>query len=174
MPVFVIAPLSLNEADAERVAVLRRTYDPHAAIVPPHVTLVFGLDDGLEERAVARVRSAAGSFSAMSLRFTRAAVTRDYENSAWYLFLMPREIPPSLAELHRRLNTGPLLETPDAGFDAHLSLGQFKERVLAEAVARDANDEGVNIVARIAALTVLRFDGSAVQSRVEVPLGGAV
>ena len=34
MPVFVIAPLTLNAADAERVAVLRRTYDPHAAIVP--------------------------------------------------------------------------------------------------------------------------------------------
>jgi hypothetical protein len=174
MPVFVIAPLTLQDADAKRIATLRDAYDPHAKIVPPHVTLVFALDDGLEERAVARVRSAAAAFSSIALRFTRATVTRDYENSAWYLFLMPREIPAGLVELHRRLNTAPLLEAPDVVFDAHLSLGRFKERVLADAVARDANAEGVNLTARIEALTVLRFDGAEVQSRVDVPLGGTV
>jgi hypothetical protein len=173
MPVFVIAPLTLKEADAAWVATCRRAHDPHTGIVPPHVTLVFGLDDGLEERAVARVRSAAAAFSSIALRYTRAAVTRDYENSAWYLFLMPREIPAGLAELHRRLNAGPLVEAPESAFDAHLSLGRFQERVLADAVARDANDEGVNIAARIEALTVLRFNGIEVLSRVSVPLGGA-
>jgi len=85
---------------------------------------------------------------------------------------MPRDIPPGLAELHRRLNSGLVSDTAEIGFDSHLSLGRFQERVLAEAVARDANDEGVNIAARIAALTVLRFDGTQVLSRVDVPLGG--
>jgi hypothetical protein len=172
MPVFVIAPLTLEEADATRIAMYRRSHDPHVGIVPPHVTLVFALDDELEDRAVARVRSAAASFSAAALRYTRAAVTRDYENSAWYLFLMPREIPPSLVELHRRLNSGLLPQAAEPGFDSHLSLGRFQERVLADAVARDANDEGVNIAARIEALTVLRFDGTQVLSNVNVPLGG--
>ncbi|MES1151150.1 MAG: 2'-5' RNA ligase family protein [Dongia sp.] len=172
MPVFVIAPLTLEEADATRIARVRRSHDPHVGIVPPHVTLVFALDDGLEDRAVARVRGAAAAFSATALRYTRAAVTRDYENSAWYLFLMPREIPPGLVELDRRLNTGLVPEAAEAGFDAHLSLGRFQERVLADAVARDVNDEGVNIPARIEALAVLRFDGTDVLSRVDVPLGG--
>jgi hypothetical protein len=173
MPVFVIAPLTLEEADATRIGILRRTYDPHVGIVPPHVTLVFALDDALEERAVARVRSAAAAFSSIVLRFTRAAVTRDYENSAWYLFVMPRELPAGLAELHRRLNAGLVAGTSDAAFDAHLSLGRFRERVLADAMARDANDEGVDIKARIEALTVLRFDGAQVLRSVNVPLGGA-
>ena len=168
MPVFVIAPLTLDEADARRIATYRDAYDPHAAIVPPHVTLVFGLDDDLEEKAIARTRSTAAAFSSLALRYTRAAVTRDYENSAWYLFAMPRDMPAGLAELHRRLTAG---FSPDAAFDAHLSLGRFQERVLADAVARDANDAGFGIAARIEALTVLRFDGTAVLSRVGVPLG---
>ena len=172
MPVFVIAPLTLEPADATRIATLRRVYDPHAGIVPPHVTLVFALDDEMEERAVARVRSVAAAFSSIALRFTRASVTRDYENSAWYLFVMPREMPAGLAELHRRLSAGLLPEASHVAFDAHLSLGRFQERVLADAMARDANDEGVNIGARIEALTVLRFDGTEVLSRVSVPLGG--
>jgi 2'-5' RNA ligase len=172
VPVFVIAPLTLAEADAGRVASFRDAHDPHVGIVPPHVTLVFGLDDGLEERAVARARGVAASFSTIALRYTRAAVTRDYENSAWYLFLMPREIPATLAELHRRLNATPLVEASEAAFDAHTTLGQFQERIVADAVARDANDAGVNITARIEALTVLRFDGTEVLSRKEIPLGG--
>jgi 2'-5' RNA ligase len=174
MPVFVIAPLLLKEADAERIATLRRVYDPNAAMVPPHVTLVFAVDDGLEARAVAWAQSCARGSMATSLRYTRAAVTRDYENSAWYLFLMPREIPAKLAELHRRLNGGSLAgAAADVAFDAHLTLGRFQERVLAEAVARDANDSRVGIDVEIAGLRVLRFDGAAVRSSVDIALGAA-
>jgi len=170
MPIFVIAPLTLEEADATRIATYRNAYDPHAAIVPPHVTLVFGLDDELEEKAIGRTRSTAAAFSSLALRYTRAAVTRDYENSAWYLFAMPREMPAGLAELHRRLNAGLSQET---GFDGHTTLGRFRERILADAVARDANDAGINIGAVIKALTVVRFDGADVLSQVSIPLSGA-
>jgi hypothetical protein len=121
---------------------------------------------------VVRARSVAAAFSSIGLRYARATVTRDYENSAWYLFLMPREIPAGLAELHRRLNAAPIGATGEAAFDAHTTIGMFHERILADAVARDANDEGVNIAARIEALTVLRFDGTEVLNRVDIPLGG--
>lgn len=171
MPVFVIAPLALQPADAERVALLRKTYDPHAEVVPPHVTMVFGVDDGLAGEAVRWTRIQAGAFSAAALRFTLATVARDYENSAWYLFLMPKAIPPALSELHRRLNSGPLAGAPDVAFDAHLTLGRFQERVLAEAVARDCNADGVSIEARIAALEVVLFDGKAARNRTVLPLG---
>jgi hypothetical protein len=171
MPVFVIAPLTLQPVDAERVALLRTSYDPHAAVVPPHVTMVFGVDDGLEREALRWARIQAGAFSAAALRFTLATVARDYENSAWYLFLMPKQIPPALAELHRRLNSGPLQGAPDVAFDAHLTLGRFQERVLADAVARDGNAAGLAIEARIAALEVVLFDGTAAQNRTLLPLG---
>ena len=170
MPVFVIAPLSLQPADAERVALLRQSYDPHVKVVPPHVTMVFGVDDGLESEAVRWARIQAGAFAAASLRFTLATVARDYENSAWYLFLMPKQIPPVLMELHRRLNSGPLQGAPDVTFDAHLTLGRFQERVLADAVARDSNAEGVGIEVRIASLEVVLFDGKEVRNRTALPL----
>ncbi len=171
MPVFVIAPLTLQPADAERVALLRKSYDPNAEVVPPHVTMVFGVDDGLESEALRWARIQAGAFSAASLRFTLATVARDYENSAWYLFLMPRQIPPALAELHRRLNSGPLQGAPDVAFDAHLTLGRFQERVLADAVARDSNAAGLGVEARIAALEVVLFDGKTTRNRTTLPLG---
>ncbi|WP_395022167.1 2'-5' RNA ligase family protein [Dongia sp.] len=173
MPVFVIAPLSLQPADAERVALLRKSYDPNAAVVPPHVTLVYGVDDGLESEALRWARIHAGAFAAVSLRFTLATVARDYENSAWYLFLMPKQIPPILIELHRRLNAGPLQGAPDVAFDAHLTLGRFQERVLADAVARDCNAAGVAIETRIAALEVVLFDGKEARNRTTLPLGAA-
>jgi hypothetical protein len=171
MPVFVIAPLSLQPADAERIALLRRSYDPNAGEVVPHVTMVYGVDDGLENEALRWARIQAGAFAAASLRFTLATVARDYENSAWYLFLMPKRIPPVLAELHRRLNSGPLQGAPDVTFDAHLMLGHFQERVLADAVARDCNAEGVAVEAAISALEVVLFDGKKVRNRTVLPLG---
>jgi hypothetical protein len=171
MPVFVIAPLILEPADAERVELLRKTYDPNAGVVAPHVTMVFGVDDGLEREAVRWARIQAGAFSTASLRFTLATVARDYENSAWYLFLMPKAIPAALAELHRRLNSGPLQGAPDVAFDAHLTLGRFQERVLADAVARDSNAAGLGIEVRIAALEVVLFDGKAARNRTVLPLG---
>ena len=170
MPVFVIAPLSLQPADAEGVSLLRKSYDPNAAVVPPHVTMVYGIDDGLESEALRWARIQAGAFSASALRFTLATVARDYENSAWYLFLMPRQIPPALSELHRRLNSGPLEGAPEVSFDAHLTLGQFQERVLAEAVARDSNAAGVAIEARIESLEVVLFDGKTARNRTTLPL----
>jgi hypothetical protein len=173
MPVFVIAPLVLEPADAERVELLRKTYDPNAAIVPPHVTLVYGVDDGLESEALRWARIQAGAFARASLRFTLATVARDYENSAWYLFLMPKQVPAALAELHRRLNSGPLAGAPDLPFDAHLTLGRFQERVLADAVARDCNAAGIGIAAGIESLEVVLFDGKDVRNRTSLPLGAA-
>jgi 2'-5' RNA ligase len=173
VPVFVIAPLSLQPADAERVALLRKSYDPNAAVVPPHVTMVYGVDDGLESEALRWARIQAGAFASTSLRFTLATVARDYENSAWYLFLMPKQIPPILAELHRRLNSGPLQDAPDLPFDAHLTLGRFQERVLADAVARDSNADGVGFEVRIASLEVVLFDGKNARNRTVLPLGAS-
>jgi hypothetical protein len=173
MPAFVIAPLSLQPADAERVTLLRKTYDPNAGVVAPHVTMVYGVDDGLESEALRWARIQAGAFASTSLRFTLATVARDYENSAWYLFLMPKQVPPILIELHRRLNSGPLQGAPDVPFDAHLTLGRFQERVLAEAVARDCNAEGVAVEARIATLEVVLFDGTEVRNRTVLPLGAS-
>jgi hypothetical protein len=170
MPVFVIAPIALPEPDAERLALLRRVYDPNAGIVAPHVTMVFALDDGLEDEAVRWVRSCIGTHTVFQMRFTLATVARDYENSAWYLFLLPRRVPPGLAQMHRRLNSGPLKSAPDVAFDGHVSLGRFQERILAEAVARDTNSAGVAIDARIESLEVLLFDGAAVRDRVAFPL----
>ena len=170
MPVFVIAPLTLQPADAERVALLRKSYDPTAAVVPPHVTMVYGVDDGLESEALRWARIQAGAFASTSLRFTLATVARDYENSAWYLFLMPKQIPAVLSELHRRLNSGPLQGAPDVPFDAHLTLGRFQERVLAEAVARDCNAAGLNVEGRIESLEVVLFDGTAARNRTTLPL----
>jgi hypothetical protein len=173
MPVFVIAPLILQPADAERVELLRASYDPNAKVVPPHVTMVFGVDDGLESAVVRWARIQAGAFASAALRFTLATVARDYENSAWYLFLMPKQVPAVLAELHRRLNSGPLQGAPDVPFDAHLTLGRFQERVLADAVARDCNVGDVGIEARIAALEVVLFDGKEARNRTVLPLGAS-
>ncbi|HVO02712.1 MAG TPA: 2'-5' RNA ligase family protein [Candidatus Cybelea sp.] len=171
MSVFVIAPLELDSVDAARLGALRKAHDPHAEIVKPHITLVFALDDGLETEAQRWSRIHAATFSAFALRLTVATVARDYENSAWYLFLMPHRIPPGLAELHRRLNSGALASAPDVPLDGHVTVGRFDERILAEAVARDANGEGIAIDTHIETLEVVRFDGTAVRSRVVLPLG---
>jgi hypothetical protein len=86
---------------------------------------------------------------------------------------MPKQIPAVLSELHRRLNSGPLQGAPDVAFDAHLTLGRFQERVLADAVARDSNAEGIAVEARIASLEVVLFDGKQARNRTVLPLGAS-
>ncbi len=54
-------------------------------------------------------RIQAGAFAATSLRFTLATVAAGLRELRLVpLFLMPKQIPAILAELHRRLNSGPL------------------------------------------------------------------
>ncbi|HEY4161716.1 MAG TPA: 2'-5' RNA ligase family protein [Dongiaceae bacterium] len=172
MPVFVIAPLLLQADDRTRIAMLRRDYDPHAELVEPHVTLISALDDRLEAEAVRWARFSAQNAATHTLPIIRAVVARDYEKSSWYAFLLPKSIPPQLTMLYRNLHGGPVRRTPDTSFDAHVTVGRFQERVIAEAVARELNEDGVRIDAAIESLAVLRFDGTSVCARTVVSFGG--
>jgi 2'-5' RNA ligase len=172
MPVFVIAPLVLRAEDQARLATLRRDFDPHADLVEPHVTLLSALDDRLEAEAVRWARLSVQNIAAHTLSIIRAVVARDYEKSAWYAFLLPKAIPPQLSTLYRNLHGGPVRRSPDASFDAHVTVGRFRERVIAEAVARELNEDGVRIDAGIESLAVLRFDGKSICARTAIGFGG--
>ena len=171
MGVFVIAPLILDPAGKAMVDTLRRDHDPHDNLVEPHITLVFAVDDALEASAADWMAICAGESAAVSLVFTRATAQLDYTGSAWYLFLLPETIPAPLAALERRLNGGSVQGAKVAPFDAHLTVGRFKDEAAARRMAADLTASNLRIQARIRDLIVLRFDGVAEQSRTRTALG---
>lgn len=171
MAVFVIAPLVLDAEGQVAIERLRRVHDPHADLVEPHITLVFAAEDAVEAAAGDWAAICARETAAVSLVFTSAAAKLHYTGSAWYLFLIPEAIPPSLAALERRLNEGPAKGAKVHPFDAHLTVGRFESKAAARHMAADLTSSGLRIAAEIRDLVVLRFDGVAERSRRRIPLG---
>lgn len=171
MGIFVIAPLVLDVDGQALVDGLRRAHDPHATLVEPHVTLVFAVEDAQEAAMGDWAAICAPESAAASLVFTWATAKLDYTGSAWYLFLMPESIPAPLADLERRLNEGSAKGAIVAPFDAHLTVGRFKDEASARRMAADLTASALRLPAKIVDLVVLRFDGVAERNRKRIRLG---
>lgn len=116
----------------ERIAELRRAYDPLAFAVPPHITLVFPFASDLTTASLAAHVSAAVEGIApfpVELR----GITGDADE---YLFLNVKRGNDEIITLHDRLYTGPLAPflSPRHTFIPHVTVGRL-ERPAAFAVA---------------------------------------
>lgn len=116
----------------ERIAELRRAYDPLAFAIPPHITLVFPFESNLQTAALAaHVRAAVKGVAPFPIELR--GVTGDGDE---YLFLNVKRGNDDIITLHDRLYTGPLAPflSPRHTFVPHLTVGRL-ERPTAFGVA---------------------------------------
>lgn len=116
----------------ERIAELRRAYDPLAFAVPPHITLVFPFTSDLATQTMAEhIASAIEGIAPFPIELR--GVTGDDDE---YLFLNIKRGNDGVIALHDRLYTGPLAPFLSLRhtFVPHLTVGRL-ERPAAFAVA---------------------------------------
>lgn len=165
MPLYVIALPRLAPADAEAIEALRRRWDPQAALLPAHVTLVFARPDDEAATLIERVRSVAAATAAFDLELAGTAVVESGPPPSFYRYLLPRRGGAALQTLHRALN-----ERPFPDFAPHVTLGRFASRGQADAGAAAA--ERLAMAGRIEALRVERLAGGRLQCLAEFSFAG--
>lgn len=118
----------------ETIDALRRRYDPLAALVRPHITLVFPFESGMSDGELADILAhAAGDVAPFALRLQGFSK----ETRERYLFLNVTEGAGPLGLLHDRLYAGRLAPF-DAGraYVPHMTVGHLPDaRALHEAHA---------------------------------------
>jgi len=100
----------------------RKRYDPHYALVPPHLTLktAFEANDEDIEAITDELRKIAQLTSPIKLSIKK--VSSFYPvNNVIYLKVEPTE---ELIELHEKLHAGELNSQPEYAFVPHITIGQ--------------------------------------------------
>lgn len=138
---------------AERIARFRSAHEPERArLVPPHITLVFGLDSQHAPILAKRCRVLADQNSAFSVTLTKSEIVFDPFEKAHKLFLICTAGSERLTALHDRLYQGALRMCldPDHPFRPHMTVATQRTRQGVESI--DPQDLGpLPITARIAA-----------------------
>ncbi len=101
---------------------IRKTYDPTAFFIPPHITLVFPTPDSIGEQAlISHIQEVLKDWRPFNIKFGGLRRNRDH-----WLFLMVQEGEDEIKKLYGVLHTGILDDGRDVSkFLPHLGLGLF-------------------------------------------------
>jgi 2'-5' RNA ligase len=170
MALLIVAPLEASRADLARIETLRRRYDPHHALVPAHITLVFGFETPDAETAARHAARVAAAQGAIALRLSAYLAVRDAEDRASHVFLVPDQGRAEIETLHDALYGGPLAGQlrADIPFIPHVTVAARDHHDEAEDLVRELGQAAV--AARLSTLELISFDGQAVTVLDRFPL----
>jgi 2'-5' RNA ligase len=170
MRLAVVAYPAFSDEDRRWVEGIRARFDPKAAWIAAHVTLVFPAD--LPAAAVvAGARRALGAFASMPVVFGRAAARDDPVGGGHYVALLAEEGQRELTALHDALHdaiaTG---RRPDIPFVPHVTVAAGPDRVHSERIADELNAGRRIVRTRIAGVHVIEVGEAMVRTVAALPL----
>lgn len=174
MAYYVVCYPQLAAPDRRWIDEIRRNHDPQAALIAPHITLVFGLTDIGEAVLTRHITSCAVAQAKIEIRFAAIECHRGFREEASYAYLLPDRGHAEVAALHDALHTGPLLRRGGAmpAFLPHVTLGRSEDRGAVRALINAHRVPQGGISARLNALTLIALDGGAVRPIAESAFGG--
>jgi 2'-5' RNA ligase len=157
--VVVAFPVVDNQAQWATVLAVRARYDPLAATIPPHLTLVFPFEDDLSDAALREhVLKAASGIRHFSVTFCEIT-----GHEGEYLFLNVKQGNDQIIRLHDALYSGPLAThlVRSYTFVPHVTIGRLPPGDLSAALDATAGLD-VPVRAHVDAVSVYRVepDGS--------------
>lgn len=166
---------TLSEEDFEWIQSVRREHDVlYYDVVEPHLSLVFPIEEIDAPTILEHVRRQARSIAPFEVIFRCAILgDPDFENHA-HAFLVPDEGFSDVVRLHDRLYTGPLSDflRLDLPFIPHVGIANTPEAEGCKALIEELNAEPFEIRGRVAAVDVVEYDGTTVQTVKQFPLSG--
>lgn len=174
MPLFVIANPHFSETDRDWIDGVRAVHDTAKhGLVPPHVTIVFGIA-ALDGAALAsHVAAVARRFEPFDASFPGLRAMRDRLSPASHVMLVADEGCDELVALHNRLYEGPLARElrADIPFVPHVTIARCDALSTAEKLLLDLSVGRSTFRGRIEELFVLEVEGNAVVDSQSVALG---
>lgn len=135
---------------------LRERYDPLAASIAPHLTLIFPFESALTTNELAEhVSKAVAGFEPFSVRL-QGITGQEGE----YLFLNVKRGTDQLIELHDRLYSGLLASflRPELTYRPHLTVGRLPDTASFRAALDEATQVILAFEATVEAVTLYRIE----------------
>ena len=174
MPYYVVCYPQLAAPDRRWIDEIRRNHDPQAALIAPHITLVFGLMDIGEAVLARHIASCAEAQTKIEVRFSALECHRGVNEEAFYAFLLPDQGRAEVEALHHALHGGPLLRRGRAmpAFVPHITLGRSGDPDAIRTLIAAQRLPGGGISARLDALTLVALDGGTLRPIAEAAFCG--
>lgn len=111
-----------SKALQDKVNSYRKRYDPHYALIPPHITLkyAFDMDDDSIKAIVDQIKQVAKSTPPFSIEITKVSSFHPVNNVIYFKI----EESERLTTLQNRLNSDDLRDNRDYNFVPHITIGQ--------------------------------------------------
>jgi 2'-5' RNA ligase len=174
----IIAYPTFTGADLTWIEAIRANYDPQAALVAPHLTLLFPIaaDAVSVDEVVTHLHNVVTErvcpMPAFVVTFRSALVMPETGRAGGHLFLIPDEGMSQLVKLHDWLYRGPLAShlRLDIPFMPHITIGAGHDLAALHQVAQTLNDSAFALETTIDRLTVIRHAAGVVTTVGEIPL----
>ena len=164
--IYVFAYPVFEPKSAARINAFRAKHEPERAqLVPPHMTLVFGVADEHLQTISGLVNMVSGQIGAFSVAFDNSAIEFDPFEKKHKLFLLCSDGNERITDLHNRLYEGEhsLELSSEHPFEPHMTIASYDERADVEQIDITAIG-GFPIRAKLSALELVRFDSRCLTS----------
>ncbi|MGL5010695.1 MAG: 2'-5' RNA ligase family protein [Paracoccaceae bacterium] len=173
--IYVLAYPEFELGVAQCISRFRSVHEPERAkIVPPHITLVFGLNVGYRQEIISRCKRLSGLVSEFVVDFPAVEVVYDPFEKSHKLFLICATGQRTLVALHEELYEGQHHRAelnPDLPYRPHMTVATSKS---VKAIQRldIAKLGALPIQGMIRALEVVDFADGALSPLQTIPLRG--
>jgi 2'-5' RNA ligase len=172
MQYLVVAYPQLRDEDAAWIQSIRAQHDPNAALIAPHITLVFPTAVEDEQRLRHEVRRQVCGHTAFPVVIRCALPVKDLLSLSTHVFLVPDEGLSRIVRLHDALYATTLAPSLrlDVPFIPHITVGATHDPAAAKALADAVNREGRVVQGTISSVSLVAFDGRVVELCEQVAL----
>lgn len=173
MSLLVLAFPDLDPADLDWIQNYRKENDLlQYALVAPHFTLVFAVDDQDEAAFIEEIERQSQNIPVIELKLQKALFHKDALSSYSYEFLVPEPGYEAIVRLHDQLYAGALQPhlRADIGYIPHITIGNNPDELKCRRAVERLNEAGVSVAGCITQLTIVWFADGVVTRIKEIPL----
>lgn len=170
--IYVLAYPQFEPHCSERIDTFRAKHEPQRAeLVPPHVTLVFGVDDAHLNNLTKLVETASTRTPEFRVEFSDSKNEFDPFEQKYKIFLLCGEGSGALTSLHTQLYDGEHRAelSPEHPFRPHMTIASYAERADIEKVSTDSLGS-LPIFGKVRSLVLVRFANGRLTTLKSAPL----
>ncbi|MDQ3704378.1 MAG: 2'-5' RNA ligase family protein [Chloroflexota bacterium] len=157
----------MHQQSCEWVAGIRQHYPELShSVLAPHFTFVFPTRAASEDDLVAHVAACADGFKRIDFVLRSSLLVKDDSSDNYYVMLVPDEGFSGIVRLHDKLYTGVLATSLrlNIPFIPHITVGYSTDVQFCKRVVDALNAAEFEIEGTIAALDIVRKDGTAAET----------
>ena len=175
MSLLAISYPELKTGDFEWIQDLRAEFCPgEYAIVNPHLTLAFAVDDISQRNLSDHIRLHAAVVPPIDFVLRSCSLVKTVDDDRIYLFLVPDEGYNQILKLHDNLYTGPLTRhlRHDIPYIPHMTIGIFSDTGQAQKAVDDINGREFAIAGQMTAVDIVSDNTGRIKTLEKINLGG--